>query len=189
MATQAAVEQLQQYVTFHIAGEEYAIGITRVREIIEYDTVTRVPKTPAFIRGVINLRGAVLPVIDLAVKFGLPERAATRSTCIVVLEAFFDNEVTPMGLIADAINQVVDLAPSEIEKVPSFGTKVDTEFLVGMAKLGKKFAMILNVDRVLSLDELEQIGIVGNREAEPEPESAELPEEALHGYRGGMGVR
>lgn len=168
-------EQTQQFLTFHIADEEYAIGITRVREIIEYDTVTRVPKTPPFIRGVINLRGSVVPVIDLAVKFGLPESLATRSTCIVVLEVSLNGDDTTMGVIADSVSQVVDLAPGDIEKVPSFGTQVDTSYLLGMAKLGKKFALILDVNKVLSLEELEQlIGLDGAAATNP-AEQAVVP--------------
>ncbi len=178
METQTAMEQAQQFLTFHIAGEEYAIGITRVREIIEYDTVTRVPKTPAFIRGVINLRGSVVPVIDLAVKFGLPECAVTRSTCIVVLELSLNGEETATGVIADSVSQVVDLVSTDIEKVPSFGTQVHTEYLLGMAKLGKKFALLLDVDKVLSLEELEQVAAV-DAVAETEAQSEPQPEPSV----------
>lgn len=169
METQIGAEQIQQFLTFHIGGEEYAIGITRVREIIEYDTVTRVPKTLPFIRGVINLRGSVVPVIDLAVKFGLPETAVTRSTCIVILELSLNGEETTMGIMADSVSQVVDLLPGDIEKVPSFGTRVNTDYLLGMAKLSKKFALILDVDRVLSLEELEQVAAVEDTEHTEQP--------------------
>jgi purine-binding chemotaxis protein CheW len=170
METLKTAEEVQQFLTFHIAGEEYAAGITRVREIIEYDTVTRVPKTHDFIRGVINLRGGVVPVIDLAVKFGLPESSVTRSTCIVVLELVLNGETTTMGIVADSVSQVVDLTPADIEKVPSFGTRVNTDYLLGMAKLGKKFALILDVDRVLSLEELEKVAAVEKGELQQETE-------------------
>ncbi len=144
----------QQYLTFFLEDEEYAVNIQRVKEIIEYTTVTKVPKVPQWIRGVINLRGNVVPVVDLAVRFGLEERPVTKTTCIVIVEVQQDSERTVMGVIADAVNQVIDLAPKDIEEPPAFGTRVRLEYLFGMGKLGKKFALILNVDSVLSTAEL-----------------------------------
>jgi len=144
----------QQYLTFFLEDEEYAVNIQRVKEIIEYTTVTKVPKVPQWIRGVINLRGNVVPVVDLAVRFGLEERPITKTTCIVIVEVQQDSERTVMGVIADAVNQVIDLAPKDIEEPPAFGTRVRLEYLFGMGKLGKKFALILNVDTVLSTAEL-----------------------------------
>jgi purine-binding chemotaxis protein CheW len=144
----------QQYLTFFLADEEYAINIRRVKEIIEYTTVTKVPKVPEWIRGVINLRGNVVPVVDLTVRFGLEEPPVTKTTCIVIVEVEQDSERTVMGVIADAVNQVIDLAPRDIEEPPAFGARVRLEYLFGMGKLGKKFALILNIDRVLSNTEL-----------------------------------
>jgi purine-binding chemotaxis protein CheW len=144
----------QQYLTFFLADEEYAINIQRVKEIIEYTTVTKVPKVPEWIRGVINLRGNVVPVVDLTVRFGLEERQVTKTTCIVIVEVEQDSERTVMGVIADAVNQVIDLAPKDIEEPPAFGTRMRLEYLFGMGKLGKKFALILNIDSVLSNSEL-----------------------------------
>jgi len=152
-ATKEGIEQ-QQYLTFLLAGEEYAISILKVKEIIEYDTVTVVPKTPKWIRGVINLRGSVVPVVDLAVKFGLEERPVTRTSCIVILEGQLENQNTTMGIVADAVSQVMDLADGDIREVPEFGTRVQVNYLLGMAQLGKKFALLLDVDKVLSTDEL-----------------------------------
>jgi len=152
-ATKESIDQ-QQYLTFLLAGEEYAISILKVKEIIEYDTVTVVPKTPKWIRGVINLRGSVVPVIDLAVKFGLEERPVTRTSCIVILEGQLENQNTTMGIVADAVSQVMDLAGDDIREVPEFGTRVQVNYLLGMAQLGKKFALLLDVDKVLSTDEL-----------------------------------
>ncbi len=152
-ATKESIDQ-QQYLTFLLAGEEYAISILKVKEIIEYDTVTVVPKTPKWIRGVINLRGSVVPVIDLAVKFGLEERPVTRTSCIVILEGQLENQNTTMGIVADAVSQVMDLASDDIREVPEFGTRVQVNYLLGMAQLGKKFALLLDVDKVLSTDEL-----------------------------------
>lgn len=144
----------QQYLTFFLADEEYAVNIQKVKEIIEYSSVTKVPKVPRWIRGVINLRGNVVPVVDLAVRFGLDERPATKTTCIVIVEVQQDSENTVMGVIADAVNQVIDLNADDIEQPPAFGTRVRLEYLAGMGKLGKKFALILNIDRVLSAAEL-----------------------------------
>lgn len=141
-----------QYLSFFIGGEEYAVGILRVKEIIEYDVVTRVPSMPPCVRGVINLRGRVVPVIDLALTFGLPESTITRRSCIVVVERERDGEGVVMGILADAVSQVLDLSPDEIESPPAFGTRARTELLDGMAKGARKFVMLLNVDRALSLD-------------------------------------
>ncbi|HKC12424.1 MAG TPA: chemotaxis protein CheW, partial [Vicinamibacteria bacterium] len=114
MSSQPMGAEQAQYLGFYIAGEEYAIGILRVREILEYDTVTKVPTTPPSIRGVINLRGSVVPVVDLAVKFGLPESVVSKRTCIVVVEVDLDGERAVMGVLADAVSQVIDLPASEV---------------------------------------------------------------------------
>jgi purine-binding chemotaxis protein CheW len=144
----------QQYLTFFLAEEEYAVSIQRVKEIIEYTAITKVPKVPVWIRGVINLRGNVVPVVDLAVRFGMEERPVTKTTCIVIVEVQQESERAVMGVIADAVNQVIDLTPKDIEEPPAFGTRVRLEYLFGMGKLGKKFALILNIDSVLSAAEL-----------------------------------
>jgi purine-binding chemotaxis protein CheW len=150
----------QQYLTFFLVGEEYAVGIQRVKEIIEYTTVTKVPKVPSWIRGVINLRGNVVPVVDLAVRFGLDERAVTKTTCIVIVEVQQESERTVMGIVADAVNQVIDLKPDDIEEPPAFGTQVRLEYLHGMGKLGKSFALILNIDNVLSTADLLSVATI-----------------------------
>ena len=177
METMTPTEQTQ-YLTFYIGSEEYAVALLRVREIIEYDTVTRVPSTPAWIRGVINVRGSVVPVVDLAVKFGLPETPVTRRTCIVIVEVQLDGQDTAMGVLSDSVSQVVDLGPREIEPAPPFGTRVKVDFLTGMAKLGKQFALILDIDRVLSSGEILAAAAAAETEAEP-AESGEVqpPEE------------
>lgn len=144
------------YLTFFIRGEEYAAPILRVKEIIEFETVTRVPSTPAHVRGVINLRGAVLPVIDLAAKFGHGESAATRTTCIVVVETRVDGETLVVGLIADSVSEVVEIADEQIEEPPAFGTGVRVDFLAGMGKLENKLVLVLDIDRVLSPVEIQQ---------------------------------
>ena len=144
---------LSQYLTFFLGEEEYALGILRVKEIIQYDVVTRVPRTPDWIRGVINLRGRVVPVVDLAVKFNRPATTVGKSTCVVLVEVDVDDEHRVVGLVADAVSQVIDLRPDDIEPPPAFGTRLQVEYLLGMAKLGKKFALILDIDKVLSADE------------------------------------
>jgi purine-binding chemotaxis protein CheW len=153
------VEQ-QQYLTFQMSDDEYAVGIPHVREIIEYSAVTRVPKAPAWIRGVINVRGSVVPVVDLAVKFGVAARPVTKTTCIIILEIKLDGEDSIMGIIADAVNEVTNFTAEDIEKAPSFGTRVRVEYLLGMAKIGKKFALMLDIHKVLSGEELVRLGEV-----------------------------
>ena len=143
-----------QYLTFLTAGEEYAISIVKVSEIVEYEAVTTVPNTPLWIRGVTNLRGRVVPVVDLAVKFGLPASRISKFTCIIITEVMFQSEQLTMGVLADSVSQVIDLSADEIEETPPFGTRVKTEYLLGMGALGKKFCLILDIDKVLSADEI-----------------------------------
>lgn len=147
----------EQYLTFFIRSEEYAVGILRVKEILEYETVTRVPGTPSHVRGVINLRGAVLPVVDLAAKFGHDETAATRTTCIVVVETRVDRDLLAVGLLADAVSQVIELDSEQIEPPPSFGTGVRIDFLTGMGKLDGRLVLVLELDRVLAPVELLEV--------------------------------
>jgi purine-binding chemotaxis protein CheW len=142
-----------QYLTFLTAGEEYAISIVKVSEIVEYEAVTTVPNTPTWIRGVTNLRGRVVPVVDLAVKFGMPASHTTKFSCIIITEVMFAGEMLTMGVLADSVSQVIDLSANEIEETPAFGTRVKPEYLIGMGALGKKFCLILDIDKVLSADE------------------------------------
>jgi purine-binding chemotaxis protein CheW len=143
-----------QYLAFFLAGDECAIGILRVKEIIEFDAVTRVPATPPWVRGVMNLRGSVVPVIDLAVKFGLPPSSVTRRTCIVVVETDLEGERVVMGVMADSVSQVLDVAPEDIEPAPAFGTSVRVDYLLGLGRLQDRFVLLLDIDRVLSAAEL-----------------------------------
>jgi len=170
-ATKEAVEQ-KQYLTFLLANEEYAIGILKVKEIIEYDTVTTVPKTPRWVRGVINLRGAVVPVVDLSIKFGLELTPVAKTTCIVIVETQFESQNTTIGIIVDAVSQVMELASEDLQPVPEFGTRVKVDYLLGMAQLGKKFALLLDVDKVLSTDELLHLtGVASSAEEEQAAEA------------------
>jgi purine-binding chemotaxis protein CheW len=143
-----------QFLTFLLADDPYAVSILRVREIIEYDTVTRVPNMPGSIRGVINLRGAVVPVVDLAMRFGLRDSNVTKRTCVIIAEVEVGGERLVMGLMADSVSQVIDLPSADIEPPPAFGTRVRVDFLQGLGKLGKKFVLILDLDRALSDIEL-----------------------------------
>jgi purine-binding chemotaxis protein CheW len=143
-----------QHLTFFLGDEEYAIGIFRLREILDYRAPTHVPTVPACIRGVINLRGLVVPVIDLGVKFGLPAAAPTRTTCIVIVELTIDGTPTLMGVIADRVHQVIELEGKDIEPPPPFGTRVRVDFLTGLGKLADGFVLLLDVDKVLSQHEL-----------------------------------
>jgi len=173
-ATKEAVEQ-KQYLTFLLANEEYAIGILKVKEIIEYDTVTTVPKTPRWVRGVINLRGAVVPVVDLSIKFGLELTPVAKTTCIVIVETQFESQNTTIGIIVDAVSQVMELASEDLQPVPEFGTRVKVDYLLGMAQLGKKFALLLDVDKVLSTDELLHLNGVASSAEEGQAAEAGVP--------------
>jgi purine-binding chemotaxis protein CheW len=144
---------MEQYLTFLTAGEEYAISIAKVSEIVEYEAVTTVPNTPIWISGVTNLRGRVIPVVDLAAKFGLPASVISKFSCIIITEVIFQGENLTMGVLADSVKQVIELSADEIEQTPPFGTRVKTEYLLGMGALGKKFCLILDIDKVLSADE------------------------------------
>ncbi len=154
METKDGTVGAQQYLTFDLAGEEYAISILRIREIIEYGRVTKVPRMPGWVRGVINLRGSVVPVIDIAVKFGLPETVTSKLSCVILVEVEIDGESMVMGVIAESVNQVIDLSESDICVPPAFGTKLKADFLLGMGSIGKKFALILDIDKILSTEEL-----------------------------------
>ena len=147
---------MEQYLTFFIRGEEYAAPILRVKEIIEYETVTRVPAMPPHVRGVINLRGAVLPVIDLAAKFGHGESGVARTTCIVVVETRLDGEVLIVGVLVDSVSEVVDIPADAIDEPPAFGAGIRIDFLLGMGKLDHRIVLLLNIDRVLSPVEIQQ---------------------------------
>jgi purine-binding chemotaxis protein CheW len=138
-------------------SEIFAIGILRIKEIIEYGNLTEVPRMPSFIRGVINLRGAVVPVIDLGSRFGKQASTVSRRTCIVIIEVEHDGAQQVVGVMVDAVNEVLDIPATEIEPAPSFGAKIRADFIRGMGKVDGKFVIILNVDHVLSLDEMSSL--------------------------------
>jgi purine-binding chemotaxis protein CheW len=139
-----------KYLTFVLAAEEYGLEILRVREILGTMPITPVPQTPEFVKGVINLRGKVIPVIDLRLKFGMPAVDYTQETCIIVVEV----DGVQMGVIVDTVSEVLDITDSQIEDAPRFGTQVDTSFILGMGKIGDKVKILLDIARVLSSEEL-----------------------------------
>jgi purine-binding chemotaxis protein CheW len=143
-------QQQSQYLTFIVGDAEYGVGILRAKEIIEYDTITTVPNAPHFVRGVINLRGRVVPVVDLAVRFGREPAEATSRSCIVVVEVDRDGVRDVVGIVADRVSQVAELPPSAIEPAPAFGSGVRTDWLLGLGRAEKGFVLLLDTDRVLS---------------------------------------
>lgn len=157
VASGPLLEDQQQYLTFMLGAEVFAINILSIKEIIEYGNLTIVPKMPAFIRGVINLRGSVVPVIDLAARFDRPEAEISRRTCIVIIEVQHEEVQQVIGVLVDAVNEVLEISADQIEPVPSFGTKIRTDFIEGMGKVDQKFVIILNVNQVLSVDEMAEL--------------------------------
>ncbi|MGE5623199.1 MAG: chemotaxis protein CheW [Bacillota bacterium] len=155
-----------QYLTFMLGGEAFAIGILVIKEIIEYGNVTTVPMMPEFIRGVINLRGAVVPVVDLSVRFGKKASEVTRRTCIVIVEVANEEERQVVGVIVDTVNAVLEIPGDQIEPAPAFGARIRTDFIRGMGKVNGKFVIILNVDNMLSVDDLALLQQTGGGEHE-----------------------
>ncbi len=156
-----------QYLTFTLGSEMFAVGILNVKEIIEYGNLTEIPMMPPFIRGVINLRGAVVPVVDLAARFGGKVSAVQRRTCIVIVEVTQEDAKHDIGIMVDAVSEVLEIQASEIEPPPSFGAKIRADFIAGMGKVAGKFVIILQIDRVLSVDEMALLANV----AESSPEA------------------
>ncbi len=167
----AAAGEAHQYLTFALAGEMYAVGILNVKEIIEYGNLTEIPRVPTFIRGVINLRGAVVPVVDLAVMFGGKESQVQKRTCNVIVEIRTDDAKHDLGIMVDAVSEVLEINGSDIEPPPSFGTKVRADFIAGMGKVAGKFVIILDIQQVLSSDQMETVTKASRH---PEIESAEV---------------
>nr|WP_308447356.1 chemotaxis protein CheW [Parachitinimonas caeni] len=148
------LQDLHQYLTFTLGGEAFAMDILHIKEIIEYGGVTEVPLMPSFVRGVINLRGAVVPVIDLSVRFGRQPTQIAKRTCIVIIEVSFNGEMQDIGVIVDAVNEVLDIPGQDIEPAPAFGSKIRSEFILGMGKVNQRFVIVLDVNQVLSLEEM-----------------------------------
>lgn len=161
-----------QFLTFLLGGEMFAIPILNIKEIIEYGSLTSVPMMPSFIRGVINLRGSVVPVVDIALRFGRSATPVTRRTCIVILEIEVDGERQDVGVVVDSVSEVLEIPHSEIEPPPTFGAHIRGDFIHGMGKIAGKFVVILAVDKVLSIEEMALLSQTGNIavDALPAPE-------------------
>ncbi len=154
----AGAAERQQYLTFSLSGETFGMNILNIKEIIEYGHLTEVPMMPAFIQGVINLRGSVVPVVNLAVRFGKDAVPVGKRTCIVIIEAGSEDEPQDIGVVVDTVNAVLEIAPGDIEPPPNFGARMRTEFIAGMAKVEQRFVILVNVQRVLSIDDMATLG-------------------------------
>ena len=150
----AGITEPVQYLTFQLAEEIFAFDVAKVREILELTSITKVPQTPDFMRGVINLRGSVVPVIDLRLKFGMACTEQTVNTCIIVVEVNLGAETLVLGVLADSVQEVVEMEPDRIEPPPQLGTKLNTDFIKGMGKVENDFVMILDIDKVFSTDDM-----------------------------------
>ena len=162
----------EQFLTFYLETAEYAVPVLRVKEILEYQVVTRVPNTPPWVRGVFNLRGSVVPVIDLAAKLGLGEARITRTSCIIILEVDLKDETLVIGVVVNAVSQVIDLKVTAVRPVPTFGVKVNTDYLLGIANTDLVLTLLIDIDKIFSAEELSHIGntqsIVSSESAHPE---------------------
>lgn len=165
--------EFNQYLTFKLEDEVYGLAIGKVREVLDFTKVTRVPQTPGYMRGVINLRGSVVPVIDLNLKFGMNSTEKTVNTCIIIAEIEMDGEVTVLGALADSVQEVVELEPEQIEPAPKIGTKLDTQFIQGMGKRDDVFIILLDIDKVFSSEDL---AMVQTSEMQGEDEAAVIDE-------------
>ncbi|HYA43297.1 MAG TPA: chemotaxis protein CheW [Syntrophobacteraceae bacterium] len=150
----ASITETSQYLTFKLEEEVFALDISKVREVLDFTDVTKVPETPAFMLGVINLRGSVVPVVDMRLKFGMDRTEKTVNTCIIIVEIEIDGETTILGALADSVQEVMDLDPDQIEPPPRIGTRLKTKFIKGMGKRDNQFIIILDIDKVFSADDL-----------------------------------
>lgn len=148
------ITETRQYLTFKLGNEIFATDVAKVREVLDLTTITAIPRTPEFMSGVINLRGSVVPVVDLRLCFDMTKTESTRNTCIVVVEVMLENEPVVIGALADSVEEVIDLEPEQIEPAPKIGTHIRTDFIKGMGKRDTQFIMILDIDRVFAAEEL-----------------------------------
>ncbi len=153
-AVKAMADKEGKYLTFSLAGEEYGIGILKVKEIIGMMPITTVPRTPGFVKGVINLRGKVIPVVDLRLKFDMEEIAYTERTCIIVVEIRSQGGSVLIGIVVDSVSEVLNIKGGDIEETPTFGARVNTDYILGMAKMNGTVKILLDIDKVLSAEEI-----------------------------------
>jgi len=157
----AEIIETTQYLTFKLDEEIFALDIAKVREVLDYTTITKVPRTPEFMRGVINLRGSVVPVVDMRLKFGMTKTDKTVNTCIIIVEITLVGETVVLGALADAVHEVIELEPEQIEPAPKIGTRLKTDFIRGMGRRNDAFIIILDIDKVFSSDELSLVETAG----------------------------
>jgi purine-binding chemotaxis protein CheW len=150
----ASITETGQYLTFILDEEIFALDISTVREVLDFTKITKVPQTPDFMVGVINLRGSVMPVVDMRLKFGLSKTKLTVNTCIIIVEIELDGEITMLGALVDSVQEVIELDPEHIEPPPRLGTRLNTKFIKGMGKQDERFLIIVEIDKVFSMDEL-----------------------------------
>lgn len=167
------ITEAAQYLTFKLEDEVFAVWVSKVREILDHTNITKVPRTPDFMRGVINLRGSVVPVVDLRLKFGMTKTEQLVNTCIIVIEIGLDDETTVLGALADSVQEVIELEPAQIEPPPKIGTRLKTEFIKGIGKRENEFIMILDIDKVFSSDELSAIEVAAEEETLSDPSKKE----------------
>jgi len=148
------ITEVRQYLTFKLGSEVFALDVATVREVLDFTTVTRIPRMPEFVRGVINLRGSVVPVVDLRLAFGMSATEKMVSTCIIVAEVRLEGETIVMGALADSVEEVIDLEPDQIQPAPKIGTSIRADFIRGMGKRDVHFVMILDIDQVFSPEQL-----------------------------------
>jgi purine-binding chemotaxis protein CheW len=163
-----------QYLTFILERELFALNIVSVREVLELTNITNVPRTPEFIRGVINLRGRAVPVVDLRMKFGMGRTERTVNTCIIIVEVVLDGEAAVLGALADSVQEVYEMEASQIEAAPKMGARIKTEFIRGMGKCGEQFIIILDINKVFSAEELAVVFDPGAGQGAVEPQEAQL---------------
>ena len=165
------ITETTQYLTFKLDEEIFALDISKVKEVLDFTEITKIPQTPEFMKGVINLRGGVVPVVDMRLKFGMSETVRTVNTCIIIVEVTIVGETTVLGALVDSVQEVMDLEPGQIEPAPRIGTRLRTEFIRGMGKRDNHFIMILDIDRVFSADELAAVESAGARATDGESQS------------------
>jgi purine-binding chemotaxis protein CheW len=155
------ITETRQYLSFKLDEEEFALDISKVREVLDFTKITKVPQTPDFMKGVINLRGAVVPVVDLNKKFGIKDTEKTMNTRIIIGQIDIEGEENILGVLADSVHEVMDLEPDKIEPAPKIGTRLNTDFLKGMGKREEEFVMILDIDKVFTADDLAMVSQTG----------------------------
>ena len=162
----AEIIQSSQYLTFHLGSDTFAIDVTNAKEILDYANLTHIPQTPDYMLGVINLRGSVVPVVDMRLKFGLPAIEATKDSCFIVVEVEIDEDLITVGALVDSVSEVVEIRSDQVEPPPRLGTKLNNSFIQGMGNLGENFVIILDINKVFSAEELDLVQSIGETEEE-----------------------